>query len=174
MIEFKDMRTAAVTSERTSTTLSHPYRTRTPNNQSQWQQRVDVFSDWLSGLRQVNSVKGLPLFPVCIQSTPSRGLLSSTCRDLTSATVLIGARPQFSASAIGMLSSASLNDRIAYCSNVEICEMKIRKLLNSNLAWVETKGPAENMKNFKHTLLILIVKNVTKKQAMIFPKMCSL
>ena len=58
----------------------------------------------------------LPLLPVCIQSTPSREFPSFSCRLLTVASVSIGLRPEFSASAIGTLSKASANARIAYCS----------------------------------------------------------
>merc|ERR1719274_351148 len=39
--------------------------------------------------------------PVHLQSTPSRGLPSSICRDLTSLSAEMGERPEFSASAIG-------------------------------------------------------------------------
>lgn len=59
---------------------------------------------------------GLPLLPVCMQSTPSRVFFSFTCRDLIAARVSIGLRPEFSASAMGTESSASANARMAYCS----------------------------------------------------------
>jgi hypothetical protein len=58
-----------------------------------------------------------PLLPVCMQSTPSREFFSLTCRDLMAARVSIGDRPEFSASAIGIASSASEKARIAYCSS---------------------------------------------------------
>mmetsp|Transcript_2997 Transcript_2997/g.10764 ORF Transcript_2997/g.10764 Transcript_2997/m.10764 type:complete len:261 (-) Transcript_2997:920-1702(-) len=58
----------------------------------------------------------MSLTPESMQSTPRRGLPSATCRAFTVATVDMGARPLFSASAIGMSSSASAKARTAYCS----------------------------------------------------------
>ena len=55
---------------------------------------------------------------------PRAAFSSATCCDLTSASVLIGLSPEFSASAIGMDSRASANARIAYCSIVEIYGME--------------------------------------------------
>lgn len=60
--------------------------------------------------------QGLPLLPVCMQSTPSLEFFSLTCRDFIDARVSIGLRPEFSASAIGTESRASANARMAYCS----------------------------------------------------------
>ena len=64
-----------------------------------------------------------PFVPFCKQSMPRAVFSSATCCDLTSASVLIGWSPEFSASAIGMDSRASANARIAYCSMVEIYGM---------------------------------------------------
>mmetsp|Transcript_60703 Transcript_60703/g.167903 ORF Transcript_60703/g.167903 Transcript_60703/m.167903 type:complete len:261 (-) Transcript_60703:834-1616(-) len=58
----------------------------------------------------------MSLVPLSMQSMPSHGLLSVTCRVLISASVLIGSRPEFSASASGTSSSASAKARMAYCS----------------------------------------------------------
>ena len=44
------------------------------------------------------------------------GFLTLSCCDLTCATVSMGASPLFSASAVGIASSASANARMAYCS----------------------------------------------------------
>mmetsp|Transcript_12426 Transcript_12426/g.30958 ORF Transcript_12426/g.30958 Transcript_12426/m.30958 type:complete len:215 (-) Transcript_12426:606-1250(-) len=54
--------------------------------------------------------------PLCIQSTPRKDLPSRICMALTAATVSIELRPEFSASAPGVISRASANARIAYCS----------------------------------------------------------
>ena len=62
----------------------------------------------------------LPLVPLPIQSTPSRGLSSHACSALTLATVSMGFIPEFSASARGMDSRASAKALIAYCSSVDI------------------------------------------------------
>ena len=62
----------------------------------------------------------LPQVPFSRQSMPSRGLFSFTCLDLTSARVLMGASPLFSARARGIDSRASENARIAYCSKLEV------------------------------------------------------
>ena len=58
----------------------------------------------------------MSLLPVCMQSTPSLVFFSVTCRLLMLASVSIGERPEFSARAMGIASSASANARIAYCS----------------------------------------------------------
>jgi hypothetical protein len=65
--------------------------------------------------------RNAPFSPVCMQSMPSRKFFSLIWRDLTSASVSIGDRPEFSASASGMASSADANARMAYCSMVGIC-----------------------------------------------------
>ena len=62
-----------------------------------------------------------PLLPVCMQSTPNLELFSLACRDLMLARVSMGLRPEFSASAIGTQSSASANERNAYCSRPGLC-----------------------------------------------------
>jgi len=72
----------------------------------------------------------LPLVPLLRQSIPRRGLFSVTCRDLTSASVWMGDRPLFSASASGTLSRAEEKDLIAYCSSVEICKGGTNKCLS--------------------------------------------
>lgn len=59
---------------------------------------------------------GLPLEPVCMQSTPSLEFFSFTCLDLIEARVSIGLRPEFSARDIGTESKASENALMAYCS----------------------------------------------------------
>ncbi|KAI5725986.1 hypothetical protein M8J77_022447 [Diaphorina citri] len=58
--------------------------------------------------------------PFNIQSIPSAGFTSFTCLDFTSVSVSMGERPEFSAKASGILSSASANARKAYCSIEEI------------------------------------------------------
>lgn len=58
----------------------------------------------------------IPLFPVCMQSTPRREFFSFTCRDFTEARVSMGLNPEFSASASGTASNASAKARMAYCS----------------------------------------------------------
>jgi hypothetical protein len=65
----------------------------------------------------------IPLLPVCMQSTPSLVFFSLACRDLMSARVSIGLRPEFSAKAIGTASSASAKARIAYCSRPGLCRV---------------------------------------------------
>lgn len=60
----------------------------------------------------------LPLVLLCRQSIPRKGLDSLTCLALTSVMVWMGFSPLFSARAIGITSSASANDLMAYCSNV--------------------------------------------------------
>ena len=72
----------------------------------------------------VDSNTHIPFVPFCKQSMPRAVFSSVTCCDLTSASVLIGLSPEFSASAIGMDSRASANARIAYCSIVEIYGME--------------------------------------------------
>lgn len=72
----------------------------------------------------VDSNTHIPFVPFCKQSMPRAVFSSVTCCDLTSARVLIGLSPEFSASAIGMDSRASANARIAYCSIVEIYGME--------------------------------------------------
>lgn len=64
-----------------------------------------------------------PLLPVCMQSTPNLVFFSLACRDLMLASVSIGLRPEFSASAMGTQSRASAKARIAYCSRPGLCEM---------------------------------------------------
>jgi hypothetical protein len=59
---------------------------------------------------------GIPLEPVCMQSTPSLEFFSVTCLDLIEARVSIGLKPEFSARDIGTESSASANALMAYCS----------------------------------------------------------
>mmetsp|Transcript_8515 Transcript_8515/g.13447 ORF Transcript_8515/g.13447 Transcript_8515/m.13447 type:complete len:438 (+) Transcript_8515:1175-2488(+) len=58
----------------------------------------------------------MSLVPVSLQSTPRCGFFSRSCWDFTMATVSMGGSPLFSASAVGIESSASANARIAYCS----------------------------------------------------------
>ena len=86
-------------------------------------------------------VMNIPLLPVCIQSTPSLEFFSLTCRDLIEARVSMGLRPEFCASAIGIESSASANDRIAYCSRPGLwSETWIRE----SLGWINRpvwRGP---------------------------------
>merc|ERR1719347_2153269 len=53
-----------------------------------------------------------------MQLTPKAGLLSATCLDLISVSVVMGSRPQFSARARGTDSRASAKERNAYCSIV--------------------------------------------------------
>lgn len=54
--------------------------------------------------------------PSCKQSMPNRVFFSLTCLDFTDARVSIGDNPEFSANAMGTISSAFANARIAYCS----------------------------------------------------------
>merc|ERR1719486_1128497 len=56
--------------------------------------------------------------PASMQLTPSAGLFSDTCLALISESVWMGARPQFSARARGICSSASAKALNAYCSMV--------------------------------------------------------
>mmetsp|Transcript_33466 Transcript_33466/g.84011 ORF Transcript_33466/g.84011 Transcript_33466/m.84011 type:complete len:251 (+) Transcript_33466:104-856(+) len=56
--------------------------------------------------------------PSLQQSTPWRGQPSLIWRALMAATVSMAGRPEFSARAAGMVSSASANARMAYCSMV--------------------------------------------------------
>jgi hypothetical protein len=56
-----------------------------------------------------------------MQSTPNLVFFSFTCRDLISANVSMGERPEFAARAIGIASSASAKARIAYCSRPGLC-----------------------------------------------------
>lgn len=63
-----------------------------------------------------NRTGSIPLFPVCMQSTPRREFFSFTCRDFTEASVSMGLNPEFSASASGTASNASAKARMAYCS----------------------------------------------------------
>mmetsp|Transcript_26953 Transcript_26953/g.54212 ORF Transcript_26953/g.54212 Transcript_26953/m.54212 type:complete len:299 (-) Transcript_26953:740-1636(-) len=58
----------------------------------------------------------MSLVPACLQSTPSHGFFSSTCRCFTAPSASMPDMPLFSASAIGIVSSASANARIAYWS----------------------------------------------------------
>jgi hypothetical protein len=51
-----------------------------------------------------------------MQSTPRREFFSVACRDLISARVSMGGRPEFSARAMGIASSASAKALMAYCS----------------------------------------------------------
>ena len=74
------------------------------------------------GRKGVDKTQNAPLLPVCMQSTPSRAFLSLTCRDLIAASVSMGLRPEFSARAIGMESSASAKARMAYCSRPGLCD----------------------------------------------------
>ena len=73
-------------------------------------QKTDYVMNWI--------IMKVPLVPVFMQSMPSREFFSTIWRDLMSANVWIGGWPLFSASAIGIDSSASANALIAYCSNV--------------------------------------------------------
>ena len=66
--------------------------------------------------KQERDMLDSPLLPVCMQSTPILEFFSLTCLLLMLANVSIGLRPEFSANAIGIASSASANARIAYCS----------------------------------------------------------
>ena len=61
--------------------------------------------------------KNSPLLPVCMQSTPSLEFFSLTCLDFIDANVSMGLKPEFSARAMGIASSASAKARIAYCSS---------------------------------------------------------
>ena len=63
-----------------------------------------------------------PLVPLLRQSIPKRGLFVAICLLFTSATVSMGGRPEFSASARGMASNASPKALMAYCSSVDICK----------------------------------------------------
>ena len=65
--------------------------------------------------------RNVPLLPVCMQSTPNLEFFSFTCLDLIEASVSMGLRPEFSASAMGIESSASANALIAYCSSPGLC-----------------------------------------------------
>jgi hypothetical protein len=51
-----------------------------------------------------------------MQSTPRREFFSVTCRDLISARLAMGERPEFSARAMGIASRASAKALMAYCS----------------------------------------------------------
>lgn len=64
----------------------------------------------------ITNASRMSLLPVCMQSTPSREFFSVTCRLLMLASAAIGDSPEFSASVIGIWSSASANARMAYCS----------------------------------------------------------
>jgi hypothetical protein len=77
----------------------------------------------------------VPLVPFSMQSIPRAGLFSFTWRAFTSVNVWIGDRPEFSARANGMLSSASEKARKAYCSRDEIWQIHgygVYFLLRSN------------------------------------------
>mmetsp|Transcript_31433 Transcript_31433/g.74143 ORF Transcript_31433/g.74143 Transcript_31433/m.74143 type:complete len:312 (-) Transcript_31433:862-1797(-) len=58
----------------------------------------------------------MSLVPICLQSTPSHGFFSSTCFCFTAPRASMPDIPLFSASAIGMVSSASAKERMAYWS----------------------------------------------------------
>lgn len=64
--------------------------------------------------------KFLPEVPRFMQSIPNAALYSAICRALISAKELTGDIPEFSASDMGIDSSASENARNAYCSKVLI------------------------------------------------------
>ena len=68
--------------------------------------------------------RNVPAVPFSKQSIPSRGLFSLSWRDFTSASVLIGGRPLFSASARGIDSRASAKALIAYCSREDVYKVK--------------------------------------------------
>merc|ERR1712216_953016 len=57
----------------------------------------------------------MSLVPLVLQSMPSHGFFSSICRVLIAASDSMPDKPEFSASAIGMVSSASAKARIANC-----------------------------------------------------------
>ena len=67
-----------------------------------------------------------PEVPLSRQSMPRAGFFSLSCLVLTSVSVWMAERPEFSASAIGITSRASANPRNAYCSRVEICAHRHR------------------------------------------------
>ncbi len=76
-------------------------------------------------MKSVHKPRLLPHVPFSRQSIPSLGLFSLTCLDLTSARVLMGASPLFSARARGIDSRASENARIAYCSKLDVCKKSL-------------------------------------------------
>mmetsp|Transcript_22521 Transcript_22521/g.67589 ORF Transcript_22521/g.67589 Transcript_22521/m.67589 type:complete len:252 (-) Transcript_22521:807-1562(-) len=57
----------------------------------------------------------MSLVPACMQSTPRCGHFCASCAALTAVSSAMGDSPEFSASAMGMSSSASANARMAYC-----------------------------------------------------------
>lgn len=68
----------------------------------------------------------IPLVPLLRQSMPRRGLFVEICLDLTSETVSMGLKPEFSAKANGTVSKVSANACMAYCSTDEIYKRKIK------------------------------------------------
>jgi hypothetical protein len=68
------------------------------------------------GQERARDKRNEPLSPRPIQSIPSLAFFSSIWRDLTSARVSMGERPEFSARARGMASRAEAKARMAYCS----------------------------------------------------------